>query len=170
MIIAFFAAVLIMTAVDQLTKLAAVQSLTQGAPVCLIRAGDTEILTFSLFHNTGAAFSSFEGRTFMLTAVTVIFLGAIVFYMIKYKPTSRLLTACLAMVAGGGLGNLIDRIRLSYVVDFIHLWPFNFIFNAADVFVVFGTIMLFVYFIFFDKSGSDKKNEETAVNEVNENE
>ena len=165
MIIAFFAAVLIMTAVDQLTKLAAASSLTQGVPVCLIRAGDTEILTFSLFHNSGAAFSSFEGRTIMLTGVTVIFLGVIVFYIIKNKPESKFLVACLSMIAGGGAGNLIDRIRLSYVVDFIHLWPFSFIFNAADVFVVFGTILLFVYFIFIDKGDTKENQKKTAVDE-----
>ena len=151
-----------MVIADQLSKAAASSLLTEGIPAHVISIGDTDILTFSLYKNTGAAFSSFQGKTFMLTIVTVLFLCGIIYYIVRYKPGSRLLLICLAMIEGGG--NLIDRVKQAYVVDFIHLWPFNFIFNVADIFVVFGTILLFIYFFFFDKK-DDKKNAAVKENE-----
>ena len=113
MIAVFFAAVLVLAGADQLTKFIAVSKLIQGQPLRVISAGDLEILTFSLYRNTGAAFSSFEGKTFMLTVTTVVFMAAIFFYVIKFRPKSKILLICLMLIAGGGIGNLIDRIRLS---------------------------------------------------------
>ena len=61
------------------------------------------------------------------------------------------MTVSYAMIVGGGIGNLIDRVFQGYVTDFIRLFPFDFIFNFADICVVIGAILLMIYYIFIDE-------------------
>ncbi|MGN0641663.1 MAG: signal peptidase II [Huintestinicola sp.] len=150
MIILFWALVVVLTAIDAVTKFIAVQNISEGEIIRVITLGDTDILSFSMHHNTGAAFSSFLGQTGMLMLVTVAAMGAMTVFFHLEKHKHPLMTVSLAMVVGGGAGNLIDRARLSYVVDFIRLWPFDFIFNFADICVVIGAILLAVYYLFMD--------------------
>lgn len=94
--------------------------------------------------NTGAAFSILQGKQTFLIIFTIVTLFGIAFYLIKnIKKGNWLLNFSLAFILGGALGNLIDRIRLSYVVDMFDFTLINFpIFNSADIFVVLGTIGL----------------------------
>jgi len=94
--------------------------------------------------NTGAAFSILQGKQIFLIIFTMVILSMLTFYLIKnIKKGSRLLNFSLAFILGGALGNLIDRIRLSYVVDMFDFTLINFpVFNSADIFVVLGTIGL----------------------------
>lgn len=94
--------------------------------------------------NTGAAFSILQGKQIFLIIFTMIILSLLIFYLIKnIKNGSRLLKFSLAFIIGGALGNLIDRIRLSYVVDMFDFTLINYpVFNSADIFVVLGTIGL----------------------------
>lgn len=148
----------LLAAADQITKSIASSKLSVGEAVNILKAGDTEILTFSHYHNTGAAFSSMQGQTVLLAAVTVVMMAALIWVIVKYKLNKLFPLICTAAIIGGGIGNLIDRIRLGYVVDFIILFPFDFIFNIADVGVVIGAILLCAYYIFCDKE-KDEKNE-----------
>ena len=156
MMILFFVLTALLAGVDQLTKYFAADNLTLGSSVKLISLGGTDILKFSLFHNTGAAFSSFEGKTIMLSGFTFLLIGAIVFYVLRFKPDSKAVMICMALIAGGGIGNLIDRIRLGYVTDYIILWPFSFVFNFADICVVFGAIILLLYYLLCEIRESGK--------------
>lgn len=162
MMIFSFLTVIILAAADQGLKKIASENLTPGNPLNLLSVGDTEILTFSLHKNTGAAFSSLEGKTTFLIVVTAIMMAALAAGLIIYKPKQKLPVICISMVLGGGLGNLIDRALLGYVVDYIILFPFNFIFNFADICVVIGAIILGVFFFFADEKRletAEEKNE-----------
>lgn len=111
-----------------------------------------------LFHltyvqNTGAAFSSFEGMRWLFVALFAALTVAVVWeYFKKPMPFTKLDRWCLAAVYGGGLGNVIDRIRLGYVVDMIDVDFMEFaVFNVADCFIVCGSILLMISMIFFNK-------------------
>ena len=74
----------------------------------------------------------------------------------------------LTLVLAGGIGNLIDRIRLGYVVDMLHFqfWPSYPVFNVADMFVVVGVILFLLYYLFlYEKTDSKKAREEQAKKE-----
>lgn len=141
---------------DQLTKYIAVKYLEGGETKHILTVGETDILTFSFYKNSGAAFSSFQGQTVILSIVTVALMIALIVYIYKTKTTKLFPVICTAVIVGGGIGNLIDRIRLEYVVDFIILFPFKFIFNFADICVVIGAILLAAYCIFFEKKTGEK--------------
>ena len=137
--------------IDRLTKAAAEANIGESDLIRVITAGNTDILAFSLHKNTGAAFSSFTGKTVALAIVTAIALVLITIYFHRQKHKHPLMTVSYAMIVGGGIGNLYDRVFQGYVTDFIRLFPFNFIFNFADVCVVIGAILLIAYYLFLDE-------------------
>lgn len=94
--------------------------------------------------NTGAAFSILQGKQTFLIILTSITIAALLFYMARnVKDGSILLKLSITFIIGGALGNLIDRVRLNYVVDLYDFILINFpVFNTADIFVVLGTIGL----------------------------
>ena len=137
--------------IDRLTKAAAEANIEGNEIIRVLTAGETDILAFSLHKNTGAAFSSFTGKTAALAAVTAVGLILITIYFHRQKHKHPLMTVPYAMIVGGGIGNLYDRIFQGYVTDFIRLFPFNFIFNFADICVVIGAILLIAYYLFIDE-------------------
>ncbi|MGN0638420.1 MAG: signal peptidase II [Huintestinicola sp.] len=151
MIILFWILTAAFMVIDRLTKAAAEANIGESDHIRVITAGDTDILAFSLHKNTGAAFSSFTGKTVALAAVTAIALVLITIYFHRQKHKHPLMTVSYAMIVGGGIGNLYDRIFQGYVTDFIRLFPFNFIFNFADICVVIGAILLIAYYLFIDE-------------------
>jgi signal peptidase II len=99
---------------------------------------------FDLYHvhNEGAAFGLFHGNPILFfLAVSLLAIGFILYYFIKLERDHLLLAAALSLILGGALGNLIDRLRHGFVVDFLRLyindysWP---TFNVADIAIVFG--------------------------------
>ena len=111
-----------------------------------------------LFHltyvqNTGAAFSSFEGMQWLFLIVFIVFTAAIVWEFAKKKMGFTTFEKwCIVAVWAGGLGNMIDRLRLGYVVDMIAVDFMNFpVFNVADCFITCGSIALVAHLIFFNK-------------------
>ena len=103
--------------------------------------------------NTGAAFSSFKGMQWLFVVIFVAFTGLIVWeYFKKSMPFNKFERWCVAAIYGGGLGNMIDRIRLGYVVDMIETEFIRFpVFNIADCFITCGCIAMMVSLIFFNK-------------------
>ena len=109
------------------------------------------VLHLTYHQNTGAAFSILSDSTRLLIALTSAAIALIVAYMLVKKPKSRWVCAALMLILAGGLGNLIDRVLLGYVVDYIDFTLINFaVFNFADMCAVCGTIMLACYFVFED--------------------
>jgi len=111
-----------------------------------------------LFHltytqNTGAAFSSFDGMRWMFVVIFAVLTVAVIWeYRKKSLPFTQLERWLIAAIYGGGLGNVIDRVRLGYVVDMIEVDFMNFaVFNVADCFITCGCILLMVHLVFFNK-------------------
>ncbi len=108
-------------------------------------------LNFRLVHNTGAAFSFLAGaggwQRWLLIAIAILVVVVLVAILRRLKPGAHWTAIALALILGGALGNLIDRIRLGYVVDFIGVhwgnlyWPY---FNLADSAISIGAVMLIV--------------------------
>ena len=149
MIIALFAAILLLVSADQLIKLWAVSNLKGAGSVSFIKIGGTEILNLNYLENDGAVFGSFSGMRFMLIGVTAVMIIACTVFMIKNYKNSKFLAWSLMLVISGGIGNIIDRIfRDGRVIDYFEVRLFNFaIFNFADCCVVIGVILLFVYIL-----------------------
>ncbi len=150
MTVLFWILMILSAVIDRATKVIAEANIAPGEVIRALTAGDTDILSFSLHKNTGAAFSSFTGKTLALGIFSAAAILLIIIYFHRIKHKHPFMTVSYAMVVGGGLGNVYDRFFQGYVTDFIRLFPFNFIFNFADVCIVIGAIMLLIYYIFMD--------------------
>ena len=109
-------------------------------------------------HNYGAAWSSFSGMRWLLLAVTGTIVAAVAFVLVRRIVRHPLGVAACAMILSGGVGNIVDRVRLGYVVDMFNLLFMEYpVFNVADIFVVCGTLLGAVYYLWlYDKY--DKKD------------
>ena len=115
------------------------------------------VLHITHVNNTGGAFGLFAGQTLVLSAVTAVILAAILVYIQKNRKGSpRVFILSLSLICAGGLGNLTDRLIFKAVTDFIDFRVFP-VFNLADISVTCGCGLLLLYFIFFDKKESVKK-------------
>ena len=127
-------------ALDQVTKYLTVANIDLYQRLDFIPG----VLNLTYVQNTGAAFSSFEGMQWLFAGIFILFTLAIVYeYFKKPMPFTKLERWCVFAVYGGGLGNMIDRIRLGYVVDMIETDFMQFpVFNVADCFITCGCILL----------------------------
>ena len=109
---------------------------------------------FRYVENTGAAFGMMKGlRWVFISLSTVAVIGIIIYLIVRRKTVHPLTGVALAMIAGGGIGNQIDRIANGYVVDFIEFQFVDFaIFNIADSFVTVGAALIIISVLFFDKN------------------
>jgi signal peptidase II len=135
----------LVVAADQLTKVSIRSHLAMGESLPV-----TGWLSLTHASNTGAAFGIFQGQSFPLTVVGLIGICVLLlyaFFFYRHLPflSSALSEVALGLILGGTVGNLIDRLRLGYVTDFIdfHFWP---AFNVADSAIVVGALM-FVYLL-----------------------
>ncbi len=132
---------------DQLTKIWIVQELGPE-PLVEFRPimGDWFRLVYS--HNTGIAFNLFPNVSPLFTITSLIICGLIIYAYIAYLPNQSLFVqASIGFILGGAVGNIIDRIRLGYVIDFVQVgwWP---VFNVADSGITTGAIVLAIYITF----------------------
>ena len=144
-------------AVDQLTKYLVVANIPLRGDVPFLPG----FIQFTYAQNTGGAWSMFEGMLWLFVLVFVVLTAAILFeYFKKPMPFTTFERWCSAAIYGGGLGNMIDRVRLGYVVDMIETQFIDFpIFNVADCFITCGCIALMVSLFLFNKQfwKEDKK-------------
>lgn len=151
MIIILVISILALIGADQLVKYWASTSLQPKGSIDFIHFGDFEIIDLTYLENDGAIFGSMSGqRWFLIGFTSIVIVVGIVMLCMLYKR-SKMLTSALVLFIAGGIGNLIDRIRLGYVIDMFEIKLFDFaIFNVADICVVFAVIFLFIYVIFID--------------------
>jgi len=112
------------------------------------------VIGLTYVQNRGAAFSSFQGMQWLFAVIFLLFTVAVIW---EYRKKAMGFTAfewwCIAAIYGGGLGNMIDRIRMGFVVDMIETEFIKFpVFNVADCFITCGCIALIVHMVFFNKS------------------
>ena len=141
----------ILVITDQLTKHLAVVRLKNQAAYNLING----ILEFNYLENRGAAFGVLQNQKYFFVFVALIFIGVIVFVLIKVPTQKKYysLNILLVMIAAGAVGNMIDRVRYDYVVDFIYLVCIHFpIFNVADIYVTTATVILVFQILFVYKT------------------
>ena len=122
--------------------------------------GFVELLTV---HNYGAAWSSFSGQRILLLGVTVVIVGAVLFVLVRRIVRHPLGVAACSLVVSGGIGNMIDRFRVGYVVDMFHFefWPSYPVFNVADICVVCGAVLGAIYYMWiYEKYDAKPKKEE----------
>jgi signal peptidase II len=133
-------------AADQLTKQLVARTLQLGDAVEL--AGPFSI---HHVHNSGIAFGLFSSATSIVIALTAVAVICLVLFFARSGRRHPLLPVALGLVLGGSVSNLLDRIRLGYVTDFLDLayWPS---FNLADTFIVVGVALLFLSFVAADRT------------------
>ena len=115
-------------------------------------------------HNYGAAWSSFSGQRWLLLGVTACIIAAVVWVLARRIVRHPLGVAACCLVLSGGIGNMIDRFRLGYVVDMFQFefWRSYPVFNVADTCVVIGALMGAVYYMwFYEKYDMKPKKGET---------
>lgn len=132
---------------DQLTKWLAVIYLKGEESVYLIDG----VLRFTYLENRGAAFGMLDDQRWVFLVISSLMIIALLAYIIKEKPKSRFVMTSLTLIISGGVGNMIDRILLGYVIDFIDFCAFpelwKWVFNIADSAVCIGTAMLLLWLI-----------------------
>lgn len=141
---------LVLIVADQYTKYIAVLKLKNQPAFNIING----VLEFNYLENRGAAFGMLQNQKIFFVFVAVIFLCVIAYVLARTpdEPKYRKLHVLLTLIAGGAIGNLIDRLRLDYVVDFIYIVLINFpIFNVADMYVTFSTAILVIQVLFVYK-------------------
>lgn len=144
---------------DQLSKFLMTSNFAPGEGFCVIKG----ILDFTYIRNEGAAFGMLQGARWFFIVLTVVVFAALIIYLIKSKPTSHLEKTALTLLAGGALGNFIDRVILGFVRDFIEVKFIDFpIFNVADCFVCIGTGLYVLYTLleFFKDKNKEAKADE----------
>ena len=132
----FFVALAVFS-LDRLTKIAALKMLELGQSIKAIPG----VLRITLVLNDGAAFGLFKGRAVIFVFISLVVIIAIVAYLIKGRPLDRSVSIGLGLILGGALGNLVDRVIIGRVVDFLDfgVWP---VFNIADSCITIGAVMI----------------------------
>jgi signal peptidase II len=144
---------------DQLTKQVVGRTVEVGERVELLGP-------FSIHHveNSGIAFGLFASRTSSVIAITAFAVCLMVWFFARSGRRHPVLPVGLGLVIGGSIANLIDRVRLGRVTDFLDLdaWP---AFNLADMFIVVGVAVLFSALVLSDRTGHmhGARNEDTAL-------
>ncbi len=137
----FFVPVLLIVFFDQLTKILIKNSFTLGESKF-----SAAFFSLTYIQNTGAGFGLFKGFNLLLVFISVLVLGAIIYYYHnKVNVKDKFLLVVLGFLFGGTLGNLIDRIAYGFVIDFLNFlfWP---AFNIADMAITVSVIGLLYYF------------------------
>ena len=144
----YFFIILFICALDQFTKLYAmdlianstgltVETLRQGASVPIIE----KVLNFTYVENDGMSFGLLDDKRWIFMTLSIVGILLMTGYLIYIKGKEKMLSFALALVIGGGIGNMFDRISLGYVVDFIDVCCFDFwmwTFNVADSAICIG--------------------------------
>ena len=151
--ITFFLIALLIIALDQVSKYFIKANMTPGQSI----PGEGFFrITYST--NEGMVFGLFANQTFLITLTAIVGIAAIIIYS-RYPIFNQVLVrVALGLMLGGAVGNLIDRIRLGEVIDFIDVgaWP---VFNLADSAVVVGVVLIIYYFLFGKGKGAVKRKD-----------
>lgn len=141
---------LLLIAVDQTTKYFAVKNLMNQKPYVVWDG----VFELHYLENRGAAFGMLQDQKVFFVLIAVIILAVIMYVLIKapYQKMYTKLHITLVFIASGAIGNLIDRLRYDYVVDFLYFSLIDFpIFNVADIYVTLSSVFLVILLLFVYK-------------------
>lgn len=134
---------IILIFIDQISKLLVANLLSQTTTITVIK----NFFYLTYVNNDGAAFSILLGKRIFLIIIAIIIITLLIYYLKKHPPRSKLAIISSALLLGGSIGNLIDRIIRGYVIDFLDFKIINYnfpIFNLADTFIVIGVFLLLI--------------------------
>lgn len=161
--------VLVIVALDQFTKFIVANNLELREKITVIPC----FFSITHIHNEGIAFGILSDygtvAKIIVAVLTLLMIIVAIMAIVKKWVSDSMSVICVSFIIGGGIGNLIDRIVLQYVVDFFAFtfWGNDFaIFNVADIFVTVGTFLFIVYFLFFDKTVLSVKESEDGNQEI----
>ncbi len=152
----YVAFVLALVSIDQITKFYAVQNLIGEGSISII----PNLINFVYVENTGAAFGMLSGNSYLLSFVSLIITGALIYIIINKEKyfTFKRIDYVLLLILSGAIGNFIDRHFRRFVVDFIDFDFMNFaVFNVADIYVVVGSVLMCIIVLFFEKEEEKTK-------------
>ena len=153
----------ILIAVDRITKNWAAQALASG-DIAVI----DKVLYFRYTENTGVAFSMFSDNRWVLVGITSVMLIVALAFFLSGKIKDKLELFALSLIIAGGVGNLIDRLSLGYVIDFIDMRIINFaIFNVADMCITIGAILVCIAAFAAEKREKrEQESKQKALDEI----
>ncbi|MEA3492819.1 MAG: signal peptidase II [Candidatus Margulisiibacteriota bacterium] len=134
----FYLLAILITVIDQSIKQIIHLTMPLGKSIPLFW-----ILKLTYVGNTGAAFSLFSGFSNYLIIISVVVVAAVIYFHYRVPITDRLAQTGLAFILGGSIGNLVDRVFRSYVIDYIDItvWP---VFNFADIMINLGVFLIII--------------------------
>lgn len=139
--------------IDQVIKYFVAMYLPQAGVVIAI----PHLLDLNYVENRGVAFGMFENMRWIFVALTSVIIVILLYIIIFKKIKSKMFLISSALIIGGGIGNLIDRVLYGYVIDYLQLSFFSPVCNFADYAVTVGTVLLVIYLLFMSDS-SKKEN------------
>ena len=144
---AYILTIIALIVIDQISKYLALNNLANIGSIPIIE----NIFHLTYVENRGAAFGMFQNNQIVFIIVAV-FASIVGLYYIYKKKLNLLGNISILLIISGAIGNLIDRVRLGFVVDYFDFrFIWDYVFNVADIFVVVGTILLCIYIIVFEK-------------------
>lgn len=149
------AAAAVLVIIDQIIKYFVVQNLAPSGSVSVI----DNFLSLTYAENTGVAFGMFKDRIWIFAIVTIVLIAVFVWLIAAKKIEGKLFYFSAALMIGGGVGNLIDRLFRGFVVDYLSLSFFSPVCNFADYCITIGAF-LFVIVLLFQTSKEKKKTKE----------
>ena len=142
--------------IDQMIKLFITKCFSFAKSVNII----TNFFRITYLKNTGAAFSIFSGNQIFLVLITVLFLLLVYFFFIRNQQINKMDSILYGILFGGAISNLIDRIRLNYVIDYLdfNIGSYNYpVFNLADMLIVISIVILLIKNMKEDKYGNKSR-------------
>ncbi len=140
--------------IDQYTKHIVIENLKPITRIEVIK----DLFSFVYVENYGAAFGMLEGKNILFVVLTLLIVSLMTYFLFLRKWKIDLVNVCVASIVLGAIGNLIDRLRFGYVVDFIYVHFFPAIFNVADIFITCGSIALAIFLLFGGKVEINGRN------------
>ncbi len=158
----YILAAIFIVAFDQITKILTSRIFLLGESEVII----PNILSFANVHNEGAAFGILQGARVFFIIMTLAVILLVTIYIVRTKPQSKLERWALCFMAGGAVGNFIDRAAFGYVRDFIMVEFIDFpVFNIADCFVCIGA-GLYILYAFSDIFKKKEETDDTKLTET----
>lgn len=142
--------IVVLVSADQFSKYLIVKNISENIDIVLIK----DFFNITYVRNFGAGFSILQNQTVFLIIATLIAIVIVSYLLIKSTHSEALNRVCYLLIIGGSIGNLIDRLSLGYVIDFLDFYIFGYdfpVFNLADSFLTIGCILLILSILLENK-------------------